>query len=488
MNSLFSLIHSLSPSEKRYFKLFAQRQVQHKNTNYAKLFDAINEQEMCDEEALLKKFKKETFINQFGVAKNYLFNMILSCMQQYNEENFIEWKIRNMFLQCKILASKGLDIDAAKMILKTKELAWQYEMYYLIGDMMVLEKYLFGNFRIGDPNIENYMAIDKEEAQAFEISNIHQQIGNVWHYLTLLELEIGVLPPSVIKQRADIYVNALYMKQEPPVSFNAKYRYYATWSLYYNLVNDQQRNYECCKKGVLIREEQIQLQPLLNLDPLAPYYNFLISCEKANRWDEFEYYLEKIYNYNAPTIEINIRRMHNYCWCGLMYYLHQKQYDQAYKIIEAYKVFFINKKIVFRKDFKIYIETCCGLVCLFLKKYKEAMLWWNDILNKPVPQVELRSQAATRLYLIMLHYDEGNFETVEYVGKQAKKYLEQICLYHDAEKLFIKNMNEAVNTIDKKERKEKLLLLYHQISQIQLTVSGNAISTFILNWLKEKVA
>ena len=402
MNALFSLIHSLSPSEKRYFKLFTQRQVQHKNTNYAKLFDAINEQEVYNEEALLKKFRKEVFVKQFGVAKNYLFNMILSCMQQYNEENFIEWKIRNMFLQIKILASKGLDVE-------------------------------------------------------------------------------GVLPSTVIKQRADIYVNALYMKQEPPVSFNAKYRYYATWSLYYNLINDQQRNYECCKKGVLIREEQITHQPLLNMDPLASYYNFLLSCEKADRWNEFELYLDKIYNFDAPTIEVNIRRMHNYCWCGLMYYL------KAYEIIGEYKRFFVDKKIGFRKDFKIYIEACCGLVCLFLNKYKEAMSWWNDLLNKPIAQVELRSQASLRLYLIMLHYDENNFDIIEYVSKQAKKYLEQISLFHEPERLFLKSMNDIVNTMNKKDRVIKLTKLHAQLSQMPLSISGNAVNIFVINWIKAKL-
>ena len=486
MNSLFSLIHSLSPSEKRYFKLFTQRQVQHKNTNYAKLFDAINEQEIYDEDALLKKFKKETFTKQFGVAKNYLFSMILSCMQQYNEENFIEWKIRNMFLQVKILASKGLDAEAEKLIKKTKELAWQYEFYYVIADIVVLEKYLFGNLRIGEPTIESYMTIEKEEAQAFEIANTHQQIGNVWHYLTLLELEIGVLPQNVIKQRADIYVNAYNMKQEPPVSYNAKFRYYSTWSLYYNLINDQQRNYECCKKGVLIREEQIAHQPLLNMDPLASYYNFLLSCEKAERWDEFELYLNKIYNFIAPTIEVNIRRMHNYCWCGLMYFLYQKEYEKAYTIVNEYKQFFIDKKIVFRKDFKIYIDACCGLVCLFLGKHKEAMNWWTDVLNKPIPQVELRTQASMRLYLLMLHFDENNFEIIEYVSKQTKKYLDQIAIYHEPEKLFLKQMNDIVNTIDKKERKLKFAYLHQQLSQMQLTISGNAVNKFIIDWVKSK--
>jgi len=295
------------------------------------------------------------------------------------------------------------------------------------------------------------------------------------------------LPANMIKQRAEIYVNAYYMKQEPPVSFNAKFRYYSTWSLFYNLTNNQQRNYDCCKKAVLIREEQIEQQPLLNMDPLAAYYNFLVSCEKANRWDEFEFYLYKIYNFNAPTIEINIRRMHNYCRCGLMYFLYQKDYTKAYEIVNEYKQFFVDKKIIFRKDFKIYIEACCGLVCLFLGKYKEAMHWWNDALNKPIPQVELCSQASLRLYLIMLHYDENNVDIIDYVSKQAKKYLEQISLFHEAEKLFLKLMNEVVNTINKKEKKEKLQQLYNQLSQMQLSISGNAVNSFVINWLNEKL-
>jgi hypothetical protein len=107
MSSIFSLIHSLTPSEKRYFKLYAQRQVQGRNTNYLKLFEAINTQVKYDEPELLKRFRKETFVKQFSVAKNYLFNMLLKSMQEYNQENFIEWKIRNLFLQVKILASKG---------------------------------------------------------------------------------------------------------------------------------------------------------------------------------------------------------------------------------------------------------------------------------------------------------------------------------------------------------------------------------------------
>ena len=487
-NSLFSLIKSLNPSEKRYFTLFAQRQVQYRNTNYLKLFEAINNMELYDEEMLLKKFRKENFVKQFAVSKNYLFNIILKSMQEYNEQNFIEWKIRNLFLQIKILASKGLDIEAAKLIQKTKELAMQYEYYHVIMDVLHIEKYLLGNFRIYQQTSDVFATIVDEDTRAFKMAETLKDVGHVWHYLTLLEQEIGKKSFELIKKEASKYVDVDCMKEEPPISYNAKFRYYASWSLYYNLIDDQQNNYECCRRCILIREEQIEKQPLQQMDPLASYYNFLVACEKANQWEKFEYYLQKIKNYEAPTIEVNIRRMHNYCWCGLMYYLHLQDYEKANQIVEEYKAFFVGKKIQFRKDFKVYIEASCGLVCFFNKQYKEALNWWSDILNKAPEQVELRSQAAVRLYLMMLHYEAATTDIMEYLAQQSKTFLKQMGLWHEPERLFVKEM-VAISAISKpKEKIGAFEKLQKQLNEIPISISGNAINRFIMNWLKQKTS
>lgn len=486
MSSIFSFIHSLTPSEKRYFKLYAQRQVQSRNTHYLNLFEAINNQEKYDEEELQKKFRKETFIKQFGVTKNYLFTMLLKSMQEYNEENFIEWKIRNLYLQIKILASKGLDTEAAKLIKKTKELAWQYEHYHVVLDVLEIEKYLFGNFRIYEHTSEVFTALVNENILSAEISSAYQQVGNVWHYLTLLELENGSLPTAILKSRAEQCVNVNAMKQEPHTSYNSKFRYYASWSLYYNLVNNHLKNYDCCRRCILIREEQIEKQPLQNIDPLASYYNFLIACEKANEWGHFDFYLQKIKDYQAPTIEVNIRRMHNFCWCGLMYYLHFEKYDKAAEIVNEYKIFFIDKQVQFRKDFKVYIEAACGLVCLFNKQYKEALYWWNDILNKAPEQVELRSQASVRLYLMMLHCEEGSTEIMGYLAQQAKTFLKQVSMWNEAEQLFIKELTAIALIANQKNKKAAFEKLHQELDKTNLSVSVNALNKFILNWLKEQ--
>ena len=74
-DKLFSLVKSLSKSEKRHFKLFAARQ--NGGRNYLKLFNAVEEQECYSEQLIKSKFAGENFTNQLHVTKNYLYKLIL---------------------------------------------------------------------------------------------------------------------------------------------------------------------------------------------------------------------------------------------------------------------------------------------------------------------------------------------------------------------------------------------------------------------------
>lgn len=487
-NNLFILIKSLNPSEKRYFNLYAQRQVQQRNTNYLKVFEAINKQEKYDEEKLIMKFRRENFVKQFSVTKHYLFNMILKGMQEYNEENFIEWKIRNMFLQIKLLASKGLDDDAAKLIKKTKELAWQYEYYHVVMDVLHVERYLFGNFRIYEQTMSVFAGIVKEEEDAFAIAEHFKDVVHVWHYLSLLEQQLGTVADDIIQKQAHEIISMPCMKTEPNTSYTSQFRYYAAWSLYFNLKGSHSENYESCLRCITIREDQIALQPLQNLDAMASYYNFLIACEKADKWDNFKEYLLKIKNLDAPTIEVNIRRMHNYCRCGLMFYLHLQDYEKAYEIVNEYRAFFTEGKIVFRKDFKIYIEAACGLVCFFLHNHKEAMYWWTDILNTRQSPVEMMTQGAVRFYVIMLHSEEKNEDIIDYLAQQAKNFLKQNEIFRKPEEVFLTGITEIAKLNKDQEIKAAFGELYAVMSGFELSVAGNAVNTFIINWLRGKAA
>ena len=68
-NALFDLIHSLTKSEKRYFKLMSSRHAIGGENNYIVLFDAIEKQSIYDEDKIFKTFKGEAFLNRFSITK-----------------------------------------------------------------------------------------------------------------------------------------------------------------------------------------------------------------------------------------------------------------------------------------------------------------------------------------------------------------------------------------------------------------------------------
>lgn len=141
-DSLFVLIKSLSKSEKGYFKKYSNfhGRSREKNT-YVKIFDAINLQVTYNEPKLLRKFRNESFINQFSVAKNYLYNTILDCLETYHKSITIE--LRSILTWTEILLEKGLLTQAKKMLRKAKKLAEKHAMSSYIVEINLKEQEIF---------------------------------------------------------------------------------------------------------------------------------------------------------------------------------------------------------------------------------------------------------------------------------------------------------------------------------------------------------
>ncbi|MFB0925750.1 MAG: hypothetical protein QMB65_10815, partial [Vicingaceae bacterium] len=91
---LHQLIKSLSKSEKRSFKLFANRHTIGEKNNYIQLFDAIDKQENYDEAILIKKLKDKKLTDNLSSVKVQLYNLILKNLRQYNPTNKTTYELR----------------------------------------------------------------------------------------------------------------------------------------------------------------------------------------------------------------------------------------------------------------------------------------------------------------------------------------------------------------------------------------------------------
>ncbi|MGB0932166.1 MAG: hypothetical protein ACPGVB_15390, partial [Chitinophagales bacterium] len=172
---LFDLIKSLNKPEKRYFKLHSSKYKGEEN-QYRRVFDAIDSQDDYDEDALKEKFKKEKFVKQFHVMKNYLYNLVLDSLWAFHAGKNTNQQIGELIDKSEVLNEKGLFHQSLKLLQKAAKYAEKKESFehclliYKRLKLLYIRKIDVDNF---EKRLDEY--IQKEQWAL-------RQLNNLMHY------------------------------------------------------------------------------------------------------------------------------------------------------------------------------------------------------------------------------------------------------------------------------------------------------------------
>jgi hypothetical protein len=125
---LHELVHSLTKSEKRYFKLLSSRHTIGEENNYILLFDFIDKQELYDESQLKEHFIGESFLNKLSITKKRLYKHILNALDNFHSQSNIESQLFKMIHSADILSHKSLYAQAKKTLVSAEKLAEKNEL------------------------------------------------------------------------------------------------------------------------------------------------------------------------------------------------------------------------------------------------------------------------------------------------------------------------------------------------------------------------
>jgi|GEM_PF-5903170 len=126
---LFSLIHAMTASEKRYFKLFCS--IQKGEKFYLRLFDYIDRTEKPSNAGIQEKFKAEPQARYLPRIKHYLFQLILRSLRSFHDEKAIENQLYNKLHEVRILYDKGLWDICLDMVDRAIELSTTHHLHAL---------------------------------------------------------------------------------------------------------------------------------------------------------------------------------------------------------------------------------------------------------------------------------------------------------------------------------------------------------------------
>ena len=421
-SNAFTIIKSLTMSEKRYFKIFSERHTIGEQNKYVALFEVLEKKEIENDVEIKKSlFNRKINANFLSADKNYLYNLILKCLNDFHDSKTFNLQIKESLISIEILFHKGLYKECLNLIYKAEVLAEECENFSLMIDLLMWKKkcsgYSLGLKKAAEVNL----SIDRY----IELLNNLKKITDLYYQSNLLQSNNeNNSKANVLNELKNILKQPELRNEKSALSFSAKIFYYLIYANYYSVIKDQSKELDYLQKLTNILNASKTYAVENPLDYIS-IYNRLLSIKKYFPSSSF---FEDIKMLNEFSKKIQIRKevvvqrvfVHAHTH-ELEYYLINNDFQQAiYKTKEIEKE--ISKLNFDIEPFHmIYFYYLQAIVLIFVGEFHKSLKYINKTLNDFTyddrPQVYLRIEILN----CIVHYELKNHSLVVSLAKKTLK-------------------------------------------------------------------
>ena len=486
---LFELINSLKKGEKAYFKKYASFHTLGEKNNYLRLFEVIEKQKKYDENALFTHFKGEPMLNNFSVAKAYLYDLILESLEDFHRNKSIGSQIRSLIYRAEILYEKNLFKQCEVLISKAEKIAGKYDRTIFQLELARWKnKLMIAN---------SYSGLKEKELRApFDlIDKITDRYKNYNFYFRAYETMFYHHLQSDVRKATDISLFEKYIKhpmfsdERKALSYEAKNCFYFAQLVYFYSKEDFKRvHFYTLKLLKLIEDNPHQLKA-----DVAKYlnniFNLMVCLHKLNRYGELSDTIEKLRTIDAGSDRLNGMREHAITNFQLIIYIQHGEFDKAVKLIKN------REKITdaaaqtpnqFVSDF-LYVAAVSYFGSGDLSNAKK---YTNKILNDKAVDESTPLYCFIKIFNLLISFEQGDELLLEYQVRSTYHFLAKRKRLYKFENLVLDLIRKKLPRI--KTRNELILTFKEMRKQILILSKDpyerNALEFFdIVSWLESKI-
>ena len=485
---LFRLIKSLSGSEKRYFKIFVNPKGD-KDNKYIQLFDLIDEQVSFDEEALMSKIYDNQPIEsrKYSELKAYLYDLILKALQGYDEKTSIDFRLKNMLLNVRVLFKRSLYDDCTELLQKTKKMAKKYEQFYTVLDVLSWEK------KIAYARLDMEYIGKNLDAIAAEEVLFQDKIENINHYKNLFLKSLMTLRQNVIRREKirekiqNIIDDPMLADASMAKSNLAKILYHRIFAFYHYVKGDLNKYYTTNKYLL----ELIESMPFYMKEDLTEYIavitNLSVSGANLGKFSEVEQCLEKLKQLKPNTHEDQLKIHREYYALSLQLCISKGAFREGVEEIELIPQYVAaSDRYIFEKDSFYFL-----FFYLYFGKgdYDESLTYLNKWLSIPRTAERQDLQSLAKVLNLIIHYEMNNPILLESILRSNNRYLNKQAGTHQFEKIltsFFSKINKMPLT--NSELSEAFYQLKQELLNDLTPAEKRLLGVFdIISWIESKI-
>ena len=490
-DTLFQLIKSLEKGEKRNFKLYVKRNSSNEDLKSILLFDALDKMEEYNEAVLLKKnrsVKKEQLANR----KAHLYKQILSSLRLLETSENIDIHLHEQLDHARILYNKGLYLQSLKILEKAKENAKAHNQYSFLVQILFLEK------KIESLHITRSLK-DRARQLSAEADEVVSHLQIITRLSNLsLELYGWYINHGHARNEDDEKTLDVFFKRNLPKEpidekdFYQRLHLYQSYCWYAFIRQDFLMYYRYTKKWVDLFHDHPMMIEIETSHYIKGLHNLINAHFDLNNYEKFDATLEVFERFAASDI---VKRNENNSIQVFVYLYIAKinrhfmygSFDEGLELVP-----YINEKI---KEYALYLDRHRVLVFY----YKVASLYFGSgqpdkaivYLNKIINwKIDLRNdlQCYARFLHLISHYELGNYDLLEYLGKSVYRFMLKMENLGPVEEDIFKFLKNAFNfsPTNLNAEFEKLLERLKKYQNDRLATRAFSYLD-IISWLESKI-
>ena len=469
---LFTIIKSLTKAEKRNFRLYVQRLQSNEDVLYVRLFDILDKAEEYDEEVVLEKMgdiPKTQFVN----IKRHLYTQVLKSLRLIFE-NIESIKVREQIDFAHILYSKGLYLQAFKLLDRVKEMLPEGG-----HDLLRLEIIEFQKFIEERHITRSRKTQGKVESLLVESENQESRVSNL---VLLSNLKIKIhgwyIQTGHVRDERDHFTVKEYFESElrkvrlNNLSVTEEIYLQQSYMWYYYILLDFERCHLHATLWVKAFDENplhMIEDPVLYMRGLSYELTSLYSLRDYPRYvqtlEKFESFIESHEKYFDMTGQI-ISFLYLYTAKINRHFL-EGSFEEGLKLVPE-----INRLI---KKFGRFIDV--HRIMVF--NYKTAWLYLgsgqpgpsieylNKILNlKSAGHLRTDIQCYARLMHLMAHFELGHFNLLEHLVDSVGRFFSKMRDLNEVQQLLF-NFFKTNLDVRKQELNHNLHVLKKEVIRLE---------------------
>ncbi len=415
---LFQLIHSMSSSEKRYFKRNALIGGD-TDANYLKLFDTLNKMKNYDEETLRKK----AFVKHLAAERKYLYEAILRSLRNYNSEDSIRAQISDLLLDATYLYERGLYDQSQRRLKIAQRLVKQID--YLPAQLEInnMERLILR---------ENRTRSYRNELEGL-IEEKNEILVKLGHELDCIDLNDRIWAKLMRQYELKDEASKAALQQEFGEDFDrlAKLntsaegkRYFYSAGAYLNLLSGDYDKMEFFLRQILNwwedREVVKNQRFSLYINALA---NYMTACFYLKRFDLIPGILENLDELKPKKYHDKRAAFLKAASNKLMYYLNTGKVVPIRDLIPEIEAGIKQYKLAsysalsFRANITVYH--------FLMEEWEDCLVHIEDIMKEKRYPLRENIQQLMRLLCVIVNFELGNIGRAEAELRGANRYFDK---------------------------------------------------------------